>query len=43
MPNTIKASLDHLVRLGLVREVTGKKRNRLFAYIKYISILNEGT
>ncbi len=43
VPNTVKASLDHLVRLGLVREVTGKKRNRLFAYINYINILNEGT
>ncbi|TAL32726.1 MAG: Fic family protein [Spirochaetes bacterium] len=43
MPNTVKASLDHLVRLGLVREVTGKRRNRLFAYVSYINILNEGT
>lgn len=29
--------------LGLVRELTGKKRNRLFAYAKYLEILSEGT
>ena len=29
--------------LGIVRELTGKKRNRLFGYEAYLSILNEGT
>ncbi len=32
-----------LERLGIVRELTGKKRNRLFGYEEYLSILNEGT
>ncbi len=32
-----------LARLGIVRELTGKKRNRLFGYEAYLSILNEGT
>ena len=32
-----------LERLGIVRELTGKKRNRLFGYEAYLSILNEGT
>ena len=32
-----------LERLGVVRELTGKKRNRLFGYEEYLSILNEGT
>ena len=31
-----------LERLGIVREHTGKKRNRLFGYEAYLSILNEG-
>ena len=29
--------------MGIVRELTGKKRNRLFGYEAYLSILNEGT
>jgi Fic family protein len=32
-----------LERLGVVRELTGKKRNRLFGYDQYIAILSEGT
>jgi hypothetical protein len=29
--------------LGLVRETTGKQRNRLFVYSGYLDILNQGT
>ncbi|MDE0333052.1 MAG: Fic family protein [Nitrospinae bacterium] len=32
-----------LERLGIVRELTGRKRNRLFGYEAYLAILNEGT
>ena len=32
-----------LERLGVVRELTGKRRNRLFGYKDYLSILEEGT
>jgi Fic family protein len=32
-----------LERLGVVRELTGKKRNRLFGYDQYVAILSEGT
>ncbi len=32
-----------LERLGIVREITGKQRNRVFAYDRYLSILSEGT
>lgn len=32
-----------LERLGIVREVTGQRRNRVFAYHDYLNILNEGT
>jgi hypothetical protein len=28
--------------LGIVRELTGQRRNRLFVYDAYLSILNEG-
>jgi Fic family protein len=32
-----------LVNLGIVRELTGQRRNRVFAYDRYLAILNEGT
>jgi Fic family protein len=35
----MKALLD----VGVVRELTGRRRNRLFAYDRYLQILSEGT
>jgi len=32
-----------LEELGIAREITGKKRNRIFAYDRYLAILSEGT
>ena len=32
-----------LVEQGIARELTGKRRNRLFVYDRYLAILNEGT
>jgi Fic family protein len=40
---TTAAALDHMQRLGIMREITGKQRHRLFAYRGYLDILNEGT
>jgi Fic family protein len=42
-PATVNKSLVHLERLGIVRELTDQKRNRLFSYTGYVDILNEGT
>ena len=42
-PATINKSLGHLVELGIVREITRKRRNRIFSYDGYIAILDEGT
>ena len=42
-PPTVRKSFSHLIDLGIVREVTGKKRSQLFSYAKYIEILNQGT
>ena len=42
-PATVNKALGHLEQLGIVREITDKKRNRLFSYTGYIEILNEGT
>jgi DNA-binding transcriptional regulator GbsR (MarR family) len=40
---TIGTSLERLEELGIVKELTGRKRNRLYAYSQYISIMNQGT
>ena len=32
-----------LIEIGIVREITGRLRNRLFAYDQYLTTLNEGT
>jgi len=40
---TITVALDHLVRIGIVKEVTGKRRARVFGYSRYLKILSEGT
>ncbi len=37
------AAVDALVSLGIAREFTGRRRDRLFAYDRYVSILGEGT
>lgn len=42
--STVPASakgMEQLVRLGIAREVTGRKRNRVFAYERYLAVLNE--
>ena len=39
----ISGALDKLTELGVVREITGGARNRVFAYKDYLAILGEGT
>ena len=39
----VSSAMDLLVDLGIARELTGKRRDRLFVYDRYLSILNEGT
>ena len=38
---TVNAALDQLVRLGMVVEVTGKKRGRVYAYRRYLDLLSD--
>jgi len=40
---TVGTSLDRLEGLGIVKELTGQKRNRFYGYTRYIEILNLGT
>jgi len=42
-PATVNKCLAHLERLGIVRELTSRKRNRLFSYTGYVDIMNQGT
>lgn len=39
----VAKGMEALVKLGIAREITGQKRNRIFAYKRYLDILNEGT
>ena len=40
---TVSRAVEELERLRLVREITGRKRGRVFAYTRYLDILGEGT
>ena len=40
---TVAKSVEHLQKLGILRENTGRQRHRLFVYQAYLDILNEGT
>jgi Fic family protein len=40
---TVNAALADLQRLGVVDELTGRRRSRVFGYRAYLDILNEGT
>ena len=42
-PPTVANAIQHLERLGILRELTGKQRGRLFVYDAYLDILNRGT
>jgi len=40
---TVTAALENLTKLKVAKEVTGKRRDRLFAYPRYLRIPSEGT
>ena len=42
-PATVNKCLGHSERLGIVRELTSRKRNRVFSYAGYLKIMNQGT
>jgi Fic family protein len=39
---TINGAFEQLRRLGIVREITNKRRGRVYAYTAYLAMLNEG-
>jgi Fic family protein len=42
-PATVNKALGHLEQLGIAKELTAQKRNRLFSYASYIEIISRGT
>jgi DNA-binding Lrp family transcriptional regulator len=39
----VTGALMKLEKDGIVKEITGRKRNRIFAYEKYLEIIRQGT
>ena len=42
-PATVNKCLKHLERLGIVQELTFRKRNRIFSYTEYVKTISQGT
>ncbi len=40
---TVTAAIAHLQKLGILTEKTGRQRNRLFIYKRYLEVLSRGT
>jgi Fic family protein len=39
--STVKNTLNRLIQLGILEEVSGKQRNKIFVYKKYLNLLSE--
>ncbi len=39
---TVRSALNHMVQLGVLEEVSGKKRDKIYVYRNYLNILEEG-
>lgn len=42
-PPTVASTLRLLEKMGIAKELTHKRRNKLFGYSRYLAILSEGT
>lgn len=42
-PPTVAKALESLQEAGIVSEITGRKRKRIYAYKRYIDLMNKGT
>ena len=40
---TVATAMGHLQQLRMVQETTGRQRDRLFGYTRYLRILEQGT
>jgi ribosomal protein S25 len=41
--NTANKAIANLSALGIIREVTGRQRNRVYEYTRVMAIVSEGT
>jgi Fic family protein len=39
---TARTALTHLLKLNIVEEITGKERDKIYIYRKYLNILEQG-
>ncbi len=39
---TVNSSIKHLIELGIVSELTGRSRNKIYKYARYLDILSDG-
>ncbi len=39
---TARSVLNHMIKLGILEEITGKKRDKIYLYRNYLNILEEG-
>jgi Fic family protein len=42
-PPTVAAVLESLQREQIIKEVTGRKRKRIYAHTRYLDLMNKGT
>lgn len=42
-PATVNKSIAHLAAFGIINERSGRRRDRVFGYTRYLELLNEGT
>lgn len=40
---TARSAVNHLIKLNVLKEISGKKRDKLYIYRNYIDLLEEGT
>lgn len=40
---TVTGAVNHLAHIGMIEEITGRQRGRLFSYSRYFNIVSEGT
>lgn len=40
---TARKAVENLEQMGILREITGKRRDRIYIYDKYVELLDEGT
>ncbi len=39
----VYAAINRLVQAGILREVTGRQRGKIYVYDQYLALLDEGT